>query len=270
MALLSWTPKDAVNGTGRSVLGYRLHTHREVLRGIPSWIDARDGGEWPRERQHSGLKIQLYCAIIAYLLSMLYTGRRPSIGIFEVVCFYLSGWASLKDLEARIAKTPIAPSALPARLVGGAAFDATLLGACMAATGTGGALPQTLGRRIGQVGKLIPRGDSNCRVEQDWLCPLLLRQETQTAVSPAFARDTAVPSGLRVPPRGVEEHRFDSEKWPSGTGTDVKSDVGRAESPQSGHSPSADVLKLAEQLAKMPPEALAALRALFGSPSSKQ
>ena len=209
MALLSWTPKDAVNGTGRSVLGYRLHTHREVLRGIPSWIDARDGGEWPRERQHSGLKIQLYCAIIAYLLIMLYTGRRPSIGIFEVVCFYLSGWASLKDLEARIAKTPIAPSALPARLVGGAAFDATLLGACMAATGTGGALPQTLGRRIGQVGKLIPRGDSNCRVEQDWLCPLLLRQETQTAVSPAFARDTAVPSGLRVPPRGVEP-RFSS------------------------------------------------------------
>jgi hypothetical protein len=28
--------------------------------------------------------------------------------------------------------------------------------------------------------------------------------ETRTAVSPAFTRDTAVPSGLKVPPRGVE------------------------------------------------------------------
>ena len=35
------------------------------------------------------------------------TGRRPSIAIFEAVCFYLLGWASLEDVESRIAKTPI-------------------------------------------------------------------------------------------------------------------------------------------------------------------
>jgi len=57
--------------------------------------------------KQSGVEIQVYCAIIACLLIMLYTGRRPSIAIFEAVCFYLLGWASLEDVESRIAKTPI-------------------------------------------------------------------------------------------------------------------------------------------------------------------
>ena len=33
--------------------------------------------------KQSGVEIQVYCAIIACLLIMLYTGRRPSIAIFE-------------------------------------------------------------------------------------------------------------------------------------------------------------------------------------------
>ena len=41
-----------------------------------------------------GVEIQVYCGIIACLLIMLYTGRKPTKRTFEMVCFYLSGWAS--------------------------------------------------------------------------------------------------------------------------------------------------------------------------------
>jgi hypothetical protein len=46
-------------------------------------------------------------AFIDCLLIVLYTRRRPSIAIFEAVCFYLLGWASLEHVESSIAKTPI-------------------------------------------------------------------------------------------------------------------------------------------------------------------
>lgn len=54
--------------------------------------------------KQEGVELQMYCAIIACLLIVLYTGRRPSVAVFEAICFYLTGWASLEELEARIAK----------------------------------------------------------------------------------------------------------------------------------------------------------------------
>lgn len=83
----------------------------------------------------------------------------------------------------------------------------------------------------------------------------------KTAVSPANAKDTAV----WIPPRGVEETRFSSRIPTVEGGGDVKSDVNAGGT--LGHEPPAlppDILKLAAQLASLPPETLAALRALFG------
>ena len=51
----------------------------------------------------------------------------------------------------------------------------------------------------------------------------------------------------------------------NGPGGDVKSDVASVRSPVLvSEAPSPEILKLATQLASLPPEALAALRALFG------
>jgi hypothetical protein len=53
-----------------------------------------------------GVEIQVYCSIIACLLIMLYTGRKPTKRTFEMVCFYLSGWASADEMERHIEALP--------------------------------------------------------------------------------------------------------------------------------------------------------------------
>jgi hypothetical protein len=52
----------------------------------------------------AGLQIQAYCAIIACLLIHLWTGGRPTLRSYEMVCFYLSGWADLDELTAHLEK----------------------------------------------------------------------------------------------------------------------------------------------------------------------
>jgi IS4 transposase len=49
-----------------------------------------------------GVEIQAYCAIIACLLILIYTGRTPTKRTFEMICFYLSGWATLEELQRHI------------------------------------------------------------------------------------------------------------------------------------------------------------------------
>jgi IS4 transposase len=51
-----------------------------------------------------GIQIQAYCAIIACLLIHLWTGGKPTLRTFEMICFYLQGWASLKEVQAHLAK----------------------------------------------------------------------------------------------------------------------------------------------------------------------
>lgn len=54
--------------------------------------------------KQNGVEIQVYSAIIACLLIILHTGRSPTKRTFEMICWYLSGWASLEELEAHIEK----------------------------------------------------------------------------------------------------------------------------------------------------------------------
>lgn len=54
--------------------------------------------------KHHGVEIQAYCAIIACLLILIHTGRTPTKRTFEMITFYLVGWASLAELERHIEK----------------------------------------------------------------------------------------------------------------------------------------------------------------------
>ena len=49
-----------------------------------------------------GVTIQVYVAIIASLLISLWTGRKPTKRTYEMICFYLMGWASEEELAAHI------------------------------------------------------------------------------------------------------------------------------------------------------------------------
>ena len=54
--------------------------------------------------KQEGVELQVYSAIIACMLILLYTGRSPTKRTFEMICFYMSGWASLEELEQHIGK----------------------------------------------------------------------------------------------------------------------------------------------------------------------
>lgn len=51
-----------------------------------------------------GVEIQVYLAIIACILILVHTGRTPNKRTYEMICFYLAGWAELDELEAHIQK----------------------------------------------------------------------------------------------------------------------------------------------------------------------
>ena len=51
-----------------------------------------------------GIEIRTYCAIIACMLISLWTGRKPSLQTYEMICSNLSGLASEEELLAHIAK----------------------------------------------------------------------------------------------------------------------------------------------------------------------
>jgi hypothetical protein len=85
-----------------------------------------------------------------------------------------------------------------------------------------------------------------------------------------MTRDTAVAGGTEIPPRGDEETRSSPKKTSIHEQRDVKSDVGVEKRFDSSapHDPDA-VADLAARLASLPPEALAALHALFSGPTRK-
>jgi len=52
----------------------------------------------------AGVEIQTYCAMIACLLLALWTGGKPTLRTFEMVCLYLQGWADQDELLAHLKK----------------------------------------------------------------------------------------------------------------------------------------------------------------------
>jgi hypothetical protein len=52
----------------------------------------------------NGIEIQTYVAIIACLLIALWTGKKPTLRTYEMICFYFSGLADEEELRAHIEK----------------------------------------------------------------------------------------------------------------------------------------------------------------------
>jgi hypothetical protein len=51
-----------------------------------------------------GIKIQTYCAIIACMLISMWTGRKPTLRTYEMICYYFTGMAEEDELLAHLAK----------------------------------------------------------------------------------------------------------------------------------------------------------------------
>jgi Transposase DDE domain len=52
----------------------------------------------------NGIEIQTYCAIIACLLISLWTGKKPTLRTYEMICWYFLGIATLEELLAHLEK----------------------------------------------------------------------------------------------------------------------------------------------------------------------
>jgi hypothetical protein len=55
-------------------------------------------------RSQNGIEIQTYCAIIACMLISLWTGKKPTLRTYEMICWYLMGLADLDELLAHLAR----------------------------------------------------------------------------------------------------------------------------------------------------------------------
>ncbi len=52
------------------------------------------------------MAIQIYAALIASLMLVLWTNRKPNRRTWEMIQFYLSGWATLEEFEAHLNEKP--------------------------------------------------------------------------------------------------------------------------------------------------------------------
>lgn len=80
-----------------------LYRKRWRIEVFFKWVKCILGcGHWLAESQQ-GVTLQIYLALIAALLLQLYTGRRPTKRMMELIRFYLMGWASESELLSGLA-----------------------------------------------------------------------------------------------------------------------------------------------------------------------
>ncbi len=53
---------------------------------------------------HNGIELQTYAAIIACMLISLWTGKKPTLRTYEMLCYYFTGMADEEELLAHIAR----------------------------------------------------------------------------------------------------------------------------------------------------------------------
>jgi hypothetical protein len=66
------------------------------------WLKCVVGCRHLLSQSANGVQIQVYVAIIASLLISLWVGRPPTKRTYEILCFYLSGWATEAEVIAHI------------------------------------------------------------------------------------------------------------------------------------------------------------------------
>jgi hypothetical protein len=55
-------------------------------------------------RSQNGIEIQTYCAIIASMLISLWTGRKPTLRTYEMICWYFTGMCDEEELLSHISR----------------------------------------------------------------------------------------------------------------------------------------------------------------------
>jgi Transposase DDE domain len=82
-------------------LGYR---YRWTVELFFRWLKCVLGCKQLLTTSENGVALQIYTALIASLLIVLWTGRKPTKRTWEMLQFYFQGWASLNEVQAHLEK----------------------------------------------------------------------------------------------------------------------------------------------------------------------
>jgi len=83
-----------------------VYRYRWQIELFFKWIKCILGCRHWFAESRNGVTIQIYCALIASMLLVLWLGRKPSKRQWEALQFYWMGWATLEELEALLLKKP--------------------------------------------------------------------------------------------------------------------------------------------------------------------
>jgi len=97
-----WLLTDRIDLPAELVaLGYR---YRWTVELFFRWLKCVLGCKQLLTTSENGVALQIYTALIASLLIVLWTGRKPTKRTWEMLQFYFQGWASLEEVETHLEK----------------------------------------------------------------------------------------------------------------------------------------------------------------------
>jgi hypothetical protein len=100
------TPVEMVLVTNRLDLAADLialaYRYRWTVELFFRWLKCILGCRHLLSQSENGVQLQVYMALIASLLVSLWVGRAPTKRTYEMLCHYLSGWASTRDVLTHI------------------------------------------------------------------------------------------------------------------------------------------------------------------------
>jgi len=100
------TPVELVLVTNRLDLAADLialaYRYRWPVELFFRWLKCILGCRHLLSQSENGVQLQVYMALIASLLISLWVGRAPTKRTYELLCFYLSGWASTAEVIAHV------------------------------------------------------------------------------------------------------------------------------------------------------------------------
>jgi IS4 transposase len=100
------TPIELVWVTNRLDLDADLialaYRYRWTVELFFRWFKCILGCRHLLSHSENGVQIQVYMALIASLLISLWVGRAPTKRTYEMLCFYLSGWASTQEVITHV------------------------------------------------------------------------------------------------------------------------------------------------------------------------
>lgn len=84
-----------------------LYRYRWQVELFFRWFKCVLGSKHLMAQTENGLNLQMYAALIASVLIVIWTGRRPSQSLLQMINFYLIGWASWDELQSEIKRAPV-------------------------------------------------------------------------------------------------------------------------------------------------------------------